>query len=288
MDSKSHIKLSVVIVCYNNLEVLRDCLDSIEKYNDIGQSLEVIVVDNGTSNTTFDYVTNNYKNVKILKNENKGFGQGNNIGFIASSGEFILFLNPDTILIEPIFTFALKCFESEPKLGLFGLKLINASGKWNLSFNYIDKHGLIYAQLIKLFHKISYFSPDMMYVVGANLFMRRSVFSEIGMFDEEFFMYYEEPDIAKRIKKLGYSIKYFPTKRIIHLEGASSLPNQKMLKIKMDSYKKYCKKYSIDFEKEVKKETRRTYLKYLILKAIDQEKSKDYKLLLEEMSMYND
>lgn len=288
MDSKSHIKLSVVIVCYNNLEVLRDCLDSIEKYNDIGQSLEVIVVDNGTSNTTFDYVTNNYKNVKILKNENKGFGQGNNIGFIASSGEFILFLNPDTILIEPIFTFALKCFESEPKLGLFGLKLINKSGKWNLSFNYIDKHGLIYAQLIKVFHKISYFSPGMMYIVGANLFMRRNVFSEIGMFDEEFFMYYEESDIAKRIRKLGYSIQYFPNKKIIHLEGASSLPNQKMLKIKMDSYKKYCEKYSIDFDKEVKKETRRTYLKYLILKAIDQEKSKDYKLLLEEMSMYND
>lgn len=83
--------------------------------------------------SNFDYVTNNYKNVKILKNENKGFGQGNNIGFIASRGEFILFLNPDTILIEPIFSFAINCFESEPKLGLFGLKLINMSIAFHLS-----------------------------------------------------------------------------------------------------------------------------------------------------------
>lgn len=288
MNDKNSIKLSVIIVCYNNLEILIDCLDSIAKYNDIGKALEVIVVDNSEEDNLYKYISEKYKFITIVRNQNKGFGQGNNVGFDLSSGEVVLFLNPDTILVEPIFLFALTQFNKDVNLGLFGMKLINKDGATNLSFNYIDKHDLFHAQLVKLFHRISYFDKRRMYIVGANMFLRRRAFDLAGKFDESFFMYYEEPDLSKRIKMNNYTLQYFPEKRIIHLEGASSLPNQKMLKIKMDSYKKYCKKYSIDFEKEVKKETRRTYIKYLILKAIDREKSTDYKLLLEEMSTYND
>lgn len=285
MKPSSKPKLSVIIVCYNNLEVLRGCLTSINKFNDIGEELEVIVVDNGNDNT-FDYVRANYQEIIIIKNKNNGFGQANNVGFLASNGEYVLFLNPDTILVEPIFSFTINKFEMNTKLGLFGIKLIDVNKKQNLSFNYIDKHGLVNAQFIKLFHRISFFSPKKMYIVGANLFMRSSVFSEVGMFDENFFMYYEEPDLSRRVKNNGYEIQYFPEKEIIHLEGASSQPNQKMFKIKMDSFRKYCNKYSIDFKKEFSKEYRRTYTKYQILKRINPSKGNEYKLLLEEMDSY--
>src|SRR5699024_9212479 len=117
--------LSIVIVTYKKLDIVINCLDSIEKYNDIGKQLEVIVVDNSPDNTIVKFINNEYPDVKTIKSANNGFGAGNNTGFKASSGKYTLFLNPDTILIESIFEFAIRKFEENPKLGIFGLKLLD-------------------------------------------------------------------------------------------------------------------------------------------------------------------
>lgn len=283
LNNYNKILLSVIIVSYNNLHNIKDCLNSIFKNNDIDDRLEVIVVDNSTNSDVYKFVQKEYPDTILIKNLNKGFGQGNNVGFFKSKGRYLLFLNPDTILVERIFNFAISRFEQEKDLGLFGLKLIKASGQDNLSFNYIEKEDIISSQLIKLFHKVNYFQKDKMFITGADMFVRRKAFVKAGMFDEQFFMYYEESDLVKRIKESGYEIGYFPQKNIIHLEGGSSLPNQKMIKIKLDSFEKYCKKYNIDFDKEFSKILNRIEFKRKVFKRLSKSKYEMYSNYLIEI-----
>lgn len=269
MDIKDETIFSVIIVTYNNLDIIKECLISIYKYNDIGQSLEVIVVDNSPNNDIVNYIKINFTDVIIIKNENNGFGEGNNIGFRCSKGKYILLLNPDTILVEPIFRYAISKFDSDNELGLFGVKLIDSFGKINQSFNYIDHYDIIHAQIVKIYHRISYFDTGKMYIQGADMFIRRVAFSEAGLFDSRMFMYYEEPDLIKRIKEKKYKIAYFNDKKIIHLEGKSSGASVDMLKIKLDSQKIYCEKYGIDFNREIRNEIRRMKVKSYVFYFIN-------------------
>ena len=114
--------LSVIIVSYKKIEVLRDCLNSIKQYNDIGEDLEVIVSDNSPDDILYETIKKEYDWIKIIKNENKGFGAGNNRGYEIATGKYLLFLNPDTILIEPIFKFTVEQFEQDKDLALFGVQ----------------------------------------------------------------------------------------------------------------------------------------------------------------------
>ena len=283
MNSKSKKLVSVIIVTYNNLEVVKDCIKSIYQYNDIGDGLEIIVVDNSPNNFVVNYIEMNHPNVIIVNNENTGFGDANNIGFQISESDYILLLNPDTILVEPIFKFAISKFESDIKLGLFGVKLIDLSGDTNQSFNFIDHYGLIPAQIIKLCHKISCFVDGKMYIQGADMFIRRTAFIEAGLFDSRMFMYYEEPDLIKRIKEKNYKTAYFKNKKIIHLEGKSSGTSVNMLKIKLQSQKIYCDKYGIDFYREIKHEIFRMKVKSLYYYFVNTTKYKDYSIKIAEM-----
>ena len=85
----NHILFSVIIVSYKKLDILIDCLDSIYKYNDIGDKLEIIVVDNSPEDNIYNYIKSNYNDVRILKSENKGFGAGNNLGAKIARGEYL-------------------------------------------------------------------------------------------------------------------------------------------------------------------------------------------------------
>ena len=111
-------KLSVIIVSYNGSDILYDCLKSIEKYNDLGEELEVIVSDNSPDTKVVEMVRKNFPTVIAVHNEkNGGFGYGNNRGAEISEGQFLLFLNPDTILIEPIFKYCVEKFETKDERG---------------------------------------------------------------------------------------------------------------------------------------------------------------------------
>lgn len=255
---------SVIIVSYENLNILIDCVESIEKYNDIGDELEVIVVDNSTTNTVFDYVRSNYSKIKIVKNRNRGFGEGNNVGAKMAKGEYLLFLNPDTILVEPIFEFATGKFRESMELAMFGVKLVDINMKQNMSFYYMDNSGTIYSQLVKLFNYFGVFLEGKMFVSGANMFIRRDVFFEAGMFDENIFMYYEEADITRRIIKINKKIRYFGDRKIIHLEGKTSGNSEKALERRIESLNYYCEKYNVDFDRRIRSEIRYTNLKRIV------------------------
>jgi len=230
--------LSIVIVSYNNMEVIEQCLNSIYKYNDIGKNIQVIVVEQSPSNDIYEFLLKNYTQFGtiIIRNENNGFGAGNNRGFEHVSKEYVLFLNPDTILIEPVFKYALDRFIKNDKLGVFGIQLLDKDGNKNLSYNYMINFGLKFILISKIRQiNDSNFDGKKMYINGADIFIRSDLFVRIKKFDEKIFMYGEETDICLRALKLGYDIKFFPDKKIIHLEGQST--NKKGV------YEKLCKSF---------------------------------------------
>jgi hypothetical protein len=258
-------KLSVVIVSYNNLGVIKDCLDSVYAFNDIGDNLEVIVVENSPTNEIYEVLKKDYPKAIIIKNKNNGFGEGNNVGVRASSGEYLLFLNPDTILVEEIFSFAVMQFENDERLGLFGLKLVDINRKSNMSFYFYDNVGVVHSILIKLLNRLNIFIDGKMFIAGANIFIRKNLFLEIGMFDESIFMYCEEADLTRRLKKKNMKCKFFSKKSIIHLEGKTNTNNEIALRRRMKSKYYYCNKHNIDFRSRVLQERRYYYFKAIIL-----------------------
>ena len=241
------VEFTIIIVAYKNLDILIKCINSIYKYNDIGEKLELIVVDNSPDNEVYDYISKEYSNVRIIKNENNGFGAGNNFGARDASGKYLLFLNPDTILIEPIFKYTIEKFENNPDIALFGMKLRDIELKSNLSFFFLNESGFFKGQILKLFNKLDIFIPNKMFISGANMFMRRTEFIDYGMFDENMFMYNEEKDLTRRIIQNNKSNAYLKSKSIIHLEGKSSASNINSFKIRIKSLKYYCFKYNISF-----------------------------------------
>ncbi len=266
-------KLAVILVTYNNISDVNNCLKSIYNFNTIGDRLEVIVIDNSPNNNLYEYIQRKFSSVKIYKNDNRGFGEGNNRGVDKTEAKYLLFLNPDTIIIEDIFDFAIRKFQSNNLLGMFGLQLIDSNGKKNQSFNYIPIN-LYTLATGKIKNKLGFFNKNKMYITGANIFIRKELFEKVGMFDENIFMYYEEKDLCRRISNTKYQIKFFKNKRIIHLEGKSSL-NLEKDNILIKSHKYYCNKHHISFKKEVVSEIR--YLKIKKILTFNNDKKKNIK-----------
>lgn len=264
-----NIELSIIIVSYKQLELLINCIESIFDNNDIGSRMELIVVDNSPKyEDVYNYVKRNYSNVTIIKNSNNGFGEANNVGAKVARGKYLLFLNPDTIIIEPINEFAVDKFNKYDELVMFGLRLVDKDLKRNMSYYFLDKYGFIYSQLIKLYNKYEIFIPNNMFISGANIFIRKDVFINAGMFDENIFMYCEEADLTNRVKNLNksYRIAYFKEKNIIHLEGKTTEVKEEALKRRLESNIYYYKKYGKDVKKKFKHEIRYNKLKRIIYK----------------------
>ena len=257
-------RLSVIIVTYNCFDLLEKCMESVYRYNDIGDSLEIIVVDNGDDGSYERIKTvPGFEGVISFKHENTGYGAGNNAGAKISEGEVLLFLNPDTEFIEPVFDFAIKKFDNDPDLGSFGVHLLDKDLQPAPSGGFRLHMGFWKVQGYRLLDKLGVFLPDRMFTCGADLFVRRDSFFECGAFDENIFMYCEEADICNRLNSIGKHIAYFPEKSIIHSEGstsADSFPKKYSGVLKARKY--YCAKYGIDFKREAKKE-----LSYCRMKA---------------------
>ena len=279
--------LSVIIVSYQNVQILRDCLDSIKKYNDIGDELEVIVSDNSNDMDLFNTISKEYDWVKIIKNENNGFGAGNNRGYEISSGKYLLFLNPDTILVEPIFGFAVEKFEKNTDLALFGVQLIDFKGNKNSSFFMIDRYDFFSTIFVKWCRRVGQFVDGKMFISGSNLFVRRESFEQAGMFDENIFMYKEEADLIKRIKLYSKAkiTTFYKDKKIIHLEGGTECGNVQslsQLERMWDADIYYSKKWDQSIKRIYIKRKRYQYFKCLIYKiAFQKDKAEDVKRIID-------
>jgi hypothetical protein len=286
-------ELSVIIVSYRNIDVLCDCLDSIKQYNDIGDALEVIVSDNSDDMLLYNEIKSRYSWITIIKNENKGFGAGNNRGVEVASGKYFLFLNPDTVLVEPIFSFAVQKFERDENLALFGMQLLTKDGKKNSSFFWMDRNGVTATLLQKLLHSAGIFVDGEMFLVGANLFVRAASFEEAGRFDEKIFMYKEESDLIRRIKLYSTAKKtaFFGEKHIIHLEGGTEGTNTrqsvKQFERILETKLYYCKKWNLSMVKMVKDQRRYEKFKLFIYKILrKKERAEQERQLIELFTKY--
>ncbi|MEH3113538.1 glycosyltransferase family 2 protein [Pedobacter terrae] len=231
--------ISIIIINYNTKQLLYNCLTSLYN-NTIGVKYEVIIVDNGSTDGSYELITKSFPEVLFINaGKNLGFGKGNNLGVKHATGEFLFLLNSDTILYENSIKMLYDFYcenEQALKIGVLGCKLvdenlqtINSGG----GFPWVKNDLMEYYYLIKekvtnkkipardtYDFNLPFFELD--YVIGADMFMRKKHYDAVGGFDHAYFMYYEESDMQMALRKLGYKCYVITKTSIIHLEGGST------------------------------------------------------------------
>jgi hypothetical protein len=227
------VNVSIIIVNYNTKLLTSDCIDSIYKHT-TSITFEIIVVDNCSTDNSVLFLSERFNKIKILQsNKNRGFGLANNLGVSHAMGEFIFLLNSDTLLIEnsikDLFDFFILN-EKKLNIGVLGALLIDEIGNINgyggsftNSFKEIKNRifgstSVNYDNILEKGNQ-NYFLTD--YVIGADMFMRRDLFVYLNGFSSDFFMYFEESDLQKRVVNLGFLNYIFLKTRIIHLEDGT-------------------------------------------------------------------
>ena len=237
-------KISVIIVTYNSEKHIYDCLDSIAAYNDIGAELEIIIVDNCSKDFSImkSSILERYPDVKIISNtQNGGYGQGNNIGIRLATAPYIMVMNPDVRMKEPVFKKVFKYFENNKKCVMYGMQQeIPGYNKKGLSFGWTFRSNIyIGAVMLFILKRLNIYWQKYMYFTGSCFFVRKSSFENVGLFDENIFMYSEEDDIHGRLLALsGAEFKYDKKLKYCHLhipEYGSLAGYVKILKRDLDS-----------------------------------------------------
>jgi GT2 family glycosyltransferase len=219
--------ISIIIINYRQKNFLINCVNSIYK-NINSYPFEIITVNNSPEDQlSFP----EYDNIKVISNQNSGFSRANNTGAKQSKGEYILFLNADT-LVENDFFSGLVDYFKEKSFGAVGLKLINPDKTFQLSV-YLDNNfwGEMKNKKAEKHFKNksrSYINNlesgfkdviNVNWVSGAALFMKRRTFEELGGFDERYFLFYEDADLCKRLSDKGHPVYFYPFSEIIHFKG---------------------------------------------------------------------
>jgi GT2 family glycosyltransferase len=222
--------LSIVLVCWNNKKYLEPCLDSL--YEDKLQcSFDVVVVDNGSVDGSQEMLREKYPQVKIIQNDqNVGLGRASNQGIEATLGKYILLLNNDTIVNGASFDAMVRFLDDHSDAGAVGGKILNPDGTIQSCYNNfstLTEEFLIATRLGELFWDgyPANVNDNQVKSVGwissACLMLRRDALNQVGLLDEEYFIYGDEADLQYRLKKAGWQVYYLPDSTIIHYGGRS-------------------------------------------------------------------
>lgn len=230
--------LSIIIVNYNVKYFLEQCLCSVQRAVQ-GINAEIIVVDNKSTDNSIAYLEPVFPAVRFIGNkENHGFAHACNQGLALSSGKYILFLNPDTILPEDCLEKSMAFLQARPDAGALGIKMLDGSGNFlpESKRSFPSPLTSLYklSGLARLFPHSAVFAKyhlgnldenqdhEVDVLAGAYMMIRKEVLDQIGSFDETFFMYGEDVDLSYRIQKAGFSNHYFSGSSIIHFKGEST------------------------------------------------------------------
>lgn len=233
-----HYDLSIVIVNYNVRYYLLNCIASILA-SDTSFEYEIIVVDNASVDGSIDAVKEIFKDVKVIANKiNVGFSKANNQGFRIATGEYVLILNPDTLLQNDTLDRCINYMKLNQDVGALGVRMIDGNGKYlqeskrglpsiaNSFFKFSGLYKLApHSKILNGYyagHVDRDQTSEIEVLTGAFFFTKLKVLKQLEGFDEDFFMYGEDIDLSKRILDLGQKIVYLPETRIVHFKGEST------------------------------------------------------------------
>lgn len=230
--------ISIVILNYKSRELALSCINSIKNADFSGLAYEIIVVDNNSQDGLDEILKAKYPEAKLIQNgKNLGMGAGNNVGIREARGKYVAVMNPDTVADKDAFRKLFDFMEANPRIGVAGPKQFYPDGtmqnscyrwygvltpffrktflgRWSVGQKSIDKF------LMKDFDHDSIKEVD--WLLGSFLFCRTEALKKVGMFDEDFFLYFEDTDLAKRFWKNGWKVVYLPDAKIIHNHSRES------------------------------------------------------------------
>ena len=261
--------LSVVIVNYNTREDLKNCLNSI--YNSKQDvEFEVWVVDNNSKDDSAELIETEFPKAKVIKNKaNLGFATANNQVIRQTDGDFVLLLNPDTIVFDDVFHKTIEFLKETPKAGMVTCKLVKPDGNLDLacrrSFPSAFDGFCRAVGLSKIFpnsrlfarYNLTFLDENQVNEVeainGAFMMVRKRAIDDVGLLDEDYFMYIEDLDWCFRFKQKGWKIYYVPTTNVIHLKGQSGRKDSNgMINEFFKSMEMFCRKNYLPSRSKVK------------------------------------
>lgn len=221
--------VSTVVVTYNSAQWIERCLDSVRGH-------ETVVVDNGSTDGTVALVRERFPEVRLVEQENSGMGGGNNAGMRIASGRYFLLLNSDAWVlgdaVERLAAFA----DGHPEAAVVGPRLLNPDGSlqrsarafptlWRLATEYLFLRKLApRSRALNRFYEGGFDHDEVRevdWLFGACLLVRRDAADEVGLFDEDFFMFSEETDWCYRFRQAGWKVFFFPGAEVVHVGGGS-------------------------------------------------------------------
>ncbi|MGB6691502.1 MAG: glycosyltransferase family 2 protein [Terracidiphilus sp.] len=267
------MKLSIIVLCWNDRRVIDDCLRSILE-NTRSTEFEIIVSDNGSTDGSIELVRSRYPVVRVIENgRNLRFAKANNVGIRASRGEYVLILNPDTIIHDGALDKVVAFADQHPEAGAFGCRVLNPDGSYQRSarpFASLRGEWIVALYLRSLGRLLKWFTADSYpgwkgtterpvgWVSGCFILARGSVLKSIGGFDEQFFYYYEDMDLCRRIWQAGHPVLYTSSATITHLGGQSTKGRFPALAFILDSqvtrylyYYKYSGKRGVHWARRI-------------------------------------
>ena len=247
--------LSIILVNYNGSSYLDACLESVKRFSP--PDTEVIMVDNASADGSGELVTREYPWVHLIKNErNLGFAAGNNLAAARVTGRFMLLLNTDTVLLEPLAA-AVKWLEEHPKCGILTIGMVDGehvpracTGRFPTAARLM----LLRTMLVNPDNYDGLEASEVDWVQGSFLLIRTELWNSLDGFDEQYFMYVEDVDLCRRARDSGFSCVLLPRMRYVHIGGfnVTRFPDQvvnlaRYIEQHMKGIKKLCCRGSLFF-----------------------------------------
>lgn len=232
------MRLSIIIVTYNSAELIVNCLQSLYKGLRGIEPSEVIVVDNNSDDETAVVVEQDFPRVQLIKSrKNVGFSRAVNVAVKKSQGDHILLLNPDMMVLDKAVLDSLTFMEGNKKIGILGCQFLYPNYKIQASFGNFPSLLTEFLQATFLYKLVPFglyvtcnifsrhwfkdmLEPD--WISGGFMLVKKKVFTQIGLLDEKFFMYFEDVDFCRRARQANFEVIYYPQARVVHHHMASS------------------------------------------------------------------
>ncbi len=259
-------KLSIIIVSYNDVAYLERCVFSIYRKLANFTNWEIIIVNNDKKQNIYQLPLN-FDKIKVINQEkNQGFGAGVNKGVKKAEGKFLLMLNPDTEIIQLRVLDVIKEFKKDKTVGVIGGRIVNRENKnkkwiagWDMSLYNLIKNNLGLTKSKKIWDSKEKVVCD--WVAGTMFFIEKKLFKQLGGFDENFFMYFEDMDLCRRVRLKGRKVIFLPKIKIFHAGGKSYADSKIQKKHYYDSLEYYFQKHHSRFDYNLVKIVRKLFRK---------------------------